>query len=112
VLERVLPLPAEAKVQNGQLKALLMPIARRRLPEAVWNRPKQGFGVPYSTRLSRTWGTALDAALTWGESHLDIFDYTYLRRLQKVNSSGGGTGMALWNPFVFLSWSMAHSLRL
>ncbi len=112
VLDRVLPLPASAKICNKQLKALLLPVAQRLLPRAVWDRPKQGFGVPFSLRLSGAWGSALDAALSWGESNLEIFDYGYLRRLQRINASKGGAGMALWNPFVFLSWSMAHSFRL
>jgi asparagine synthase (glutamine-hydrolysing) len=113
VLERILPLPANAKIHKRQLKALLMPIARCLLPKEVWNRPKQGFGVPYGIRLSGAWRPALEAALDWGETNLAIFDYPYLRRLQTLNEAGaGGLGMELWNPFVFLAWSMAHSLRL
>jgi asparagine synthase (glutamine-hydrolysing) len=112
VLDRILPLPASAKICNKQLKALLLPVAQRLLPRVVWDRPKQGFGVPYSLRLSGAWGSALDAALSWGESNLKMFDYGYLRRLQRINASKGGAGMALWNPFVFLSWSMGHSFRL
>lgn len=112
VLDRILPLPAQVKISRGKLKALLMPIAKRLLPRPVWDRPKQGFGVPYGIRLSGGWGSALEAALSWGESNLEIFDYAYLRKLQRINTSRGRAGMALWNPFVFLSWSMAHSVRL
>jgi asparagine synthase (glutamine-hydrolysing) len=112
VLDRILPLPADVKICKRQLKALMMPIARRLLPRAVWDRPKQGFGVPYNTCLSGAWAPALDAALAWGESNLDIFNYNYLRRLQSINAKDGGVGMELWNPFVFLSWTMAHSVSL
>jgi asparagine synthase (glutamine-hydrolysing) len=112
VLERILPLHARVKIHDRQLKALLMPVARRILPREVWDRPKQGFGVPYDKRLSGAWGPAVDAALAWGESNLAIFDYRYLRRLQKITANDGRQGMELWNPFVFLSWSMAHSVRL
>ena len=112
LIERIVPLSANVKIRNRELKTLLMPIARRLLPREVWGRPKHGFGVPYGLRLSGAWRPALDAALDWGESNLDIFDYAYLRRLQTINSREGGLGMELWNPFVFLSWSMAHSLRL
>jgi asparagine synthase (glutamine-hydrolysing) len=112
VLERILPLPAGVKIRDGNLKALLMPLARRLLPREVWDRPKQGFGVPYGLQLGRAWKPALDAALSWGESNLDLFDYGYLRRLQKINATEGESGMALWNPFVFLSWSMAHSIQI
>jgi asparagine synthase (glutamine-hydrolysing) len=112
IVERILPLHASLKIRERQLKALLLPIARRLLPKEVWDRPKQGFGVPYGTRLSGGWGPALEAALSWGERNLDIFNYSYLRRLQRINARNGGQGMELWNPFVFLSWSMAHSIQL
>jgi asparagine synthase (glutamine-hydrolysing) len=112
LVERIVPLSANVKIRNRELKTLLMPIARRLLPREVWDRPKHGFGVPYGIRLSGSWRPALEAALDWGKSNLDIFDYAYLRRLQTINGREGGLGMELWNPFVFLSWSMARSLSL
>jgi asparagine synthase (glutamine-hydrolysing) len=39
VVDRVVPLPVRMKIGAGQLKALLMPIAKRLLPAEVWNRP-------------------------------------------------------------------------
>ena len=47
IVERIVPLAAGVKIPNRQLKALLLPIARRLLPQDVWDRPKHGFGVPY-----------------------------------------------------------------
>jgi len=108
VLDRILPLPAKEKLCGGQLKALLMPLARRLLPREVWDRPKHGFDVPLDVRLAGAWRPAIEAALLWGESHCDIFDYRYLRRLHAINMAEGGVGQELWNPFVFLAWSMAH----
>ena len=108
VLDRILPLPAETKLRNAQLKALLLPLARRLLPEAVWNRPKHGFNVPVDVRLATSWRSAVETALDWGESHLDIFNYPYLRRLHAINLAEGGVSRELWNPFVFLAWAMAH----
>jgi asparagine synthase (glutamine-hydrolysing) len=110
VLERILPLSADVKIVNRQLKSLLMPLARRLLPSEVWDRPKHGFNIPYGSRLSGVWKPALEAALDWGESNVDLFDYRYLWRLQAINARQGGLGMELWNPFVFLSWSMAHAI--
>lgn len=108
ILDRVLPLPADKKLSAGCLKALLMPIARRLLPREVWDREKHGFTVPLDIRLAGAWRPAVDAALSWGEANLEIFDYHYLRRLHELNQAGGGIGRELWNPFVFLAWSMAH----
>jgi asparagine synthase (glutamine-hydrolysing) len=110
VIEPLLPVPADLKIVNGQLKSLLMPIVRRLLPREVWDRPKHGFNIPYGPRLSGAWKPALEAALDWGESNVDLFDYRYLRRLQAINAKQGGLGMELWNPFVFLTWSMAHAV--
>ena len=104
-------MPAEAKIVNGSLKALLHPIARRLLPREVWDRPKHGFTVPYSSNLTKEWRSALDSVLDWGETNFRIFDYGYLRRLQAINVSSGTVGRELWNPFVVIAWSMAHSVR-
>jgi asparagine synthase (glutamine-hydrolysing) len=112
VLDRILPLPAKMKIPGGQLKALLMPIARRLLPREVWDRPKHGFNVPLEIRLAGAWRPAIEAALEWGEGNLDLFNYPYLRRLHAINISEGGIGRELWNPFVLLAWAMARSVSL
>jgi asparagine synthase (glutamine-hydrolysing) len=109
ILDRVLPLHANRKIVNGTLKALLMPIARRLLPSQVWDRPKHGFHVPLSPFLAGNWRPAIETALDWGETHVDLFDYGYLRRLHAINISTGGVDRDLWNPFVFLCWAMARS---
>lgn len=112
VLDRILPLPSAVKIPGGQLKALLMPIARRLLPRPVWDRPKQGFGGPLDAWLADKWQPAVDTAIGWGESHVGIFNYPYLRRLQALNVTKGTHGRDLWNPFVFLSWCRAHSMTI
>jgi len=108
VLERILPLPASNKLAGGQLKALLLPIARRLLPREVWDRPKHGFNVPIDERLAGAWRPAVEAALDWGEANLEVFNYPYLRRLAAINRAERGIAGELWNPFVFLAWSMAR----
>jgi len=112
VLHRVLPLAAKDKLVGGQLKALLMPLARRLLPKPVWDRPKQGFDVPIDARLRGPWRPAVEAALGWGESYFRCFNYQYLRRLHAINLSEGGVSRELWNPFALLAWAMTHSHTL
>jgi asparagine synthase (glutamine-hydrolysing) len=109
LLNQILPLHASRKIVKGRLKALLMPIARRLLPNPVWDRPKHGFHVPLDRFLCGTWRPAVEAALDWGEAHVEFFDYRYLRRLHALNIAVGGIGRELWNPFVFLCWAMARS---
>jgi asparagine synthase (glutamine-hydrolysing) len=112
VLDRILPLPAHAKIVDGQLKALLLPMARRLLPREVWDRPKHGFTVPLDVRLAGAWRSAIETALDWGESHFGLFNYRYLRRLHASNLALGDIGRELWNPFVLLVWAMARSFKL
>jgi asparagine synthase (glutamine-hydrolysing) len=109
VLDRIVPLHSSVKIQNGQLKSLLMPLSRRLLPREVWDRPKHGFNVPLDVRLAGAWRPAVETALDWGERHLDLFDYRYLWRLHKINIKERGISGELWNPFVFLAWLMAHA---
>ena len=111
VLDRLLPIPANKKIVRGRLKALLIPLARRLLPSEVWDRPKQGFQVPIDSALAGAWRPALEAVLDWGESNVDLFDYSYLRHLHALNISGVAVSRELWNPFVFLAWAMARSLK-
>jgi asparagine synthase (glutamine-hydrolysing) len=112
VLDRILPIPAHRKIAEGRLKALLMPTARRLLPRQVWDRPKHGFTVPIHVRLAGAWRPAVEAMLKWGESNVPLFDYRYLRRLHAISTSGGVIGRDLWNPFVLLAWTKAHSFEV
>jgi asparagine synthase (glutamine-hydrolysing) len=112
ILDRILPLPSNEKIRDGQLKALLLPIARRLVPREVWDRPKHGFEVPLHIRLAGMWRPAVEEALSWGQCNLDLFDYQYLRQLHRINLAEGGIGRELWNPIVLLSWAMAHSYTL
>jgi asparagine synthase (glutamine-hydrolysing) len=112
VLDRVLPVSACRKVPDRQLKALLMPVARRLLPPAVWDRPKHGFNVPLDAYLAGRWRSAVEAALAWGDSNLPVFDYEYLRRLHRINVAEQGIGRELWNPVVLLAWAMKRSPSL
>jgi len=109
VLDRILPLHAGHKIVNGQLKALLLPIVKRLLPADVWNRPKHGFNVPIETKLAGVWQPFVEEALTWGERNLAIFDYRFLRRLQRINLRERVVGLELWNPLVLLTWAMSQT---
>ncbi len=109
LLDRILPLRSDKKIINGQLKALLQPLARRLLPRQVWDRPKHGFNVPIDARLSGTWNPLVAKALDWGDQHLKIFNYSYLRGLQRLSQKECGVSNELWNPIVLLTWAMSQS---
>lgn len=112
VLDRILPLSADKKIIDGELKALLIPLAKRILPHEVWNRPKQGFTVPLDSFLAGNWRSAVEVVLDWGEANVDVFNYSFLRRLHRLNCSEGKVGRFLWNPFVLLAWMMSRSYTI
>lgn len=112
VLDRLLPVHADRKIVNRELKSLLMPVARRLLPKEVWDRPKHGFGVPLNIWLAGNWRPAVEEALEWGEAHVDLFNYSYLRRLHKMNMVNPKMARQLWNPFIFLAWMMNSAKKI
>ena len=62
VIEFAWRLPVEAKIRNGQGKLPLRRLLRRYLPEALFERPKQGFNVPIGEWLTgplRGWAEEL-----------------------------------------------------
>jgi asparagine synthase (glutamine-hydrolysing) len=112
VLDRIVPLPADKKIVNGMLKALLLPLVKRILPREVWDRPKHGFSMPLDTWLAGNWRPAVESALHWGEANTDLFNFKYLWSVHRMNMKTGGIGRELWNPFVYLAWAMAHKVKL
>ena len=112
VLDRVVPLHSAQKLGNGQLKALLLPMAKRLLPREVWDRPKHGFEVPLPAKLAGPWRPVVEQALSWGARNLPVFNYAYLQRLHRINLSEISIGTELWNPVVLITWAMAQRVRL
>lgn len=64
-------LPPDVRCPRGEPKGLLRRIARERLPEELWDRPKRGFGA----RVER-W---FDGAALLGELHRGIEEETWWR---------------------------------
>ena len=46
LLEHVATIPSSLKLRNGQTKYLLKQLLKRRLPDSILERPKQGFSAP------------------------------------------------------------------
>ena len=56
-------LPFEVRLHNGQLKAVLRALARRRIGGSVASRQKRGFGVPVQRWILSRWRPQVEAAL-------------------------------------------------
>lgn len=57
-------LPFSLRLYNGELKAILRAIARRRISPDAASRPKQGFTIPVQRWLATHWRTSLEQTLT------------------------------------------------
>jgi asparagine synthase (glutamine-hydrolysing) len=68
-----LSLPYRIKVKGRTCKRVLRAVAKRRLPPAVANKPKWGFGVPLSTWIDADFKTQLQDALLGPSSRLGEF---------------------------------------
>jgi asparagine synthase (glutamine-hydrolysing) len=65
VMEFAAALPAELKIRKGNRKYLLKAAFKERLPPAIVERPKMGFGVPLNTWLRTTLrGRLIDSVLS------------------------------------------------
>jgi len=111
IQDRMLALPATAHFDSGGGKALLRALARRHLPEAVWNREKHGFSVPLRANFAghwREWCTAQVAAVTMRAPWLDA-DAIYA--LGEEVGKGRGNVRLFYTFAVLLAWLDNHPIE-
>jgi asparagine synthase (glutamine-hydrolysing) len=111
-------LPPAWKMQAGFGKYCLIQAFRDRLPEAVWNRPKQGFSVPIALWFRGPLRAFLHDHLT-SRSFLDrgIVEPAFLRHLLDEHDSGRRDHRTwLWSLLIlelwFRRWQDPHPSRL
>ncbi|CAB1370369.1 asparagine synthase (glutamine-hydrolyzing) [Denitratisoma oestradiolicum] len=109
VLEATLGLPAEAHFAGGT-KALLTELARRHLPETVWNRPKHGFSVPLDKLFNGPWRGRCEDALTRIEQLAPFLDAGAARRAWRDGLSRRGSRRLAYTLVVLLLWLERHGL--
>lgn len=104
VLDAVLDLPAHAHFDGDRGKALLRELARRHLPEVVWNRPKHGFSVPLATLFGDRWHAIASDHLARIEYLAPFLDATAVRRQWQQAMAGRGSLRLAYTFIVLLIW--------
>lgn len=106
VIEFAWRVPLEMKIRNGQGKWLLRKLLSRYVPEALFNRPKMGFGVPIDSWLR---GTLCE----WANDLLDrrkldeqgLIDSDMVSRIWQEHLSGRRNWQThLWDVLMLQSW--------
>jgi asparagine synthase (glutamine-hydrolysing) len=109
VVEFAWRLPHSLKIRNGTGKWILRQVLARRIPPALFERPKMGFSVPLSAWLRgplRPWAEDLLSADTLAAD--GIFSVATVRRAWGDLMSGRrDTAMEIWAVLMFQAWKQA-----
>jgi asparagine synthase (glutamine-hydrolysing) len=108
--DRMLRLPAEVHFDSGGGKALLRALARRHLPEAVWNREKHGFSVPLRSNFAGPWRDWAEARVATAATRAPWLQSGALAALWQEARQGRGNVRLMYTFTVLLAWLETHSL--
>ena len=110
LMEHAWSLPDHLKIHNGVGKALLRKAARGRVPQAILDRPKKGFGTPTAAWLRGGMRELAQAALTDNRSLArERFDLGFVRRLLDRHQAGADLSAELWPLVVLELWHQSFS---
>ena len=109
--DRILHLPAGVHFDAGGGKALLRALARRHLPEAVWNREKHGFSVPLRANFTGPWREWGDAQVAAAKMRAPWLDAAAIAALWQESRQGRGNVRLMYTFAVLLAWLETHPLE-
>lgn len=100
-------LPLHMKIRNGERKWALRRVLERRVPRALFDRPKMGFGVPLAEWLRgplRPWAEALLSSDRLSRD--GYLDPAAVRALwdRTLDPSRQASGYDIWNVLMFQAW--------
>jgi asparagine synthase (glutamine-hydrolysing) len=110
--ERMLKLPAAVHFDTGGGKALLRALARRHLPESVWNRPKHGFSVPLRTNFAGQWQDWCAAQVAATRIRAPWLKAEAVAALWREARQGRGNVRLFYTLSVLLAWLETHPLEV
>jgi asparagine synthase (glutamine-hydrolysing) len=109
--DRMLRLPASVHFDAGGGKALLRALARRHLPEAVWNREKHGFSVPLRANFAGPWREWCDAQVAAAKMRAPWLGADAIAALGNEVRQGRGNVRLFYTFAVLLAWLETHALE-
>lgn len=110
VLDAVLTLPARVHFDPDD-KALLRALARRHLPEAVWNRPKHGFSVPLRELFNDAWRETARDVFDRAPRIAPFLDAPRVNALWREACHGRGSRRLAYTFLVLLLWLDRHRVE-
>jgi asparagine synthase (glutamine-hydrolysing) len=106
VAEFAWQLPRDMWVRNGRSKWIVRALLDRYVPNALIDRPKQGFGVPYAEWLRgplRDWADDLLSPSSLAQG--DLFDIApIVRRWEEHRSGVRNWAPGLWSVLMLQAW--------
>ncbi|MBL0044467.1 MAG: asparagine synthase (glutamine-hydrolyzing) [Flavobacteriales bacterium] len=106
VVEFINSLPDNFKRQGFHGKYLLKKVMRGKLPDAIIDRPKKGFGIPLSSWLRKELRPLCEELLNSQRLQREgYFNPTYVEQLKKEHMTGRANHRKLlWTLMVFQMW--------
>ncbi len=106
LIEHLARLPARNKIGLRRVKPVLRASVRSLIPDQIWNRRKQGFGVPMDRWFRGELGTMFeDEVLPTDARTRDLLNPLGVQRLWAEHKSGArGHGYRLWSLLVLEHW--------
>ncbi|HEX9443861.1 MAG TPA: asparagine synthase (glutamine-hydrolyzing) [Candidatus Binatia bacterium] len=105
LVEFTATIPPELKLRGGATKHIFKQAMRGILPDAIIDRPKQGFGVPLEHWFRGKLASFVrDLLLSSRSRQRGIFDPGYIERLLRMHRRGRGCDIELWTLISFELW--------
>ncbi len=112
LMEHAWSLPDHMKINNGVGKALLRKAALGRVPRAILERPKMGFGTPTAAWLRGGLNELAHDILSDGRSLArERFDLGFVRSLLARHEAGDDRSAELWPLVVLELWRKNFAAR-
>lgn len=97
LVEYALTIPSKLKLRRGQTKYVVRKILKKYVPEKLWDRPKQGFSIPYAKWFSGDLNKEIKSAIA-DLARWEIFNGEYLRQIENSQK------YSLWTLYVLSRW--------